>query len=214
MLVETHQRSRVGEQHGGVEDIRAQGARGYDDYGFGHGYPTGSGTTSDALGGGSVQRGITGAHETARARVIGGWSTFRLVPCLFCAIVAGDEPAHVVLDTEQTLAFLDIRPLFPGHTLLVPKAHYETLVDLPHDLLEPLFAQAQRLAGVMETVLGAAGSFVAMNNRVSQSVAHLHVHVVPRNRKDGLRGFFWPRTKYPSRDDAEAMAQRLRAGLA
>lgn len=136
------------------------------------------------------------------------------MPCLFCAIVAGDEPAHVVLDTEQTLAFLDIRPLFPGHTLLVPKAHYETLVDLPHDLLEPLFAQAQRLAGVMETVLGAAGSFVAMNNRVSQSVAHLHVHVVPRNRKDGLRGFFWPRTKYPSRDDAEAMAQRLRAGLA
>lgn len=136
------------------------------------------------------------------------------VACLFCAIVAGDEPAHVVLDTDETLAFLDTRPLFPGHTLLIPKAHHETLIDLPHYLLEPLLAQAQRLSGVMESVLGAAGSFVAMNNRVSQSVAHLHVHVVPRNRRDGLRGFFWPRTKYLSSDDAEAMAVRLRAGLA
>jgi histidine triad (HIT) family protein len=135
------------------------------------------------------------------------------VACLFCAIVAGTEPAYIVAETAETLAFLDIRPLFPGHTLLVPKEHYETLIDLPAPLLEPFFAQAQRLAGVMETAIGAAGSFVAMNNRVSQSVAHLHVHVVPRNRKDGLRGFFWPRTKYGSPDEAEAMAAQLRVAM-
>jgi histidine triad (HIT) family protein len=135
------------------------------------------------------------------------------IPCLFCAIVAGTEPAHVVAETDDTLAFLDTRPLFPGHTLLVPKAHYETLVDLPAVLIEPLFGQAQRLSGAMETALGAAGSFVAVNNRVSQSVAHLHVHIVPRNRKDGLRGFFWPRTKYGSSDEAEAVAAKLRAAL-
>ena len=133
--------------------------------------------------------------------------------CLFCEIVAGREPAHVVAETDETLAFLDIRPLFPGHTLLVPKAHHETLMDLPAELVEPLFTQAQRLAGAMESALGAAGSFVATNNRVSQSVAHLHVHVVPRNRKDGLRGFFWPRSKYASPEDAEAVAERLRGVL-
>jgi histidine triad (HIT) family protein len=135
------------------------------------------------------------------------------VACLFCAIVAGDSPAYVVAETEHTLAFLDIRPLFPGHTLLVPKAHHETLPDLPPALVQPYFTEAQRLAAAMEFVLDAAGSFVAMNNRVSQSVPHLHTHVVPRNRKDGLRGFFWPRGKYSSSDEAEAMAARLRAGL-
>lgn len=136
------------------------------------------------------------------------------VPCLFCAIVEGAEPAHVVLETDDTLAFLDIRPLFPGHTLLLPKEHHETLIDLPEALLAPLFSQVQRLAGAMETAFGAAGSFVAVNNRVSQSVAHLHVHVVPRNRKDGLRGFFWPRTRYASPDEAEAVAAKLRTVLA
>jgi histidine triad (HIT) family protein len=136
------------------------------------------------------------------------------VSCLFCAIVAGSEPAHIVLETADTLAFLDTRPLLPGHTLLVPKVHYETLVDLPRALIAPLFTDAQRLAGAMESALGAAGSFVAVNNRVSQSVAHLHVHVVPRNRKDGLRGFFWPRTKYASAEEAEAIAAKLRAALA
>ena len=135
------------------------------------------------------------------------------VSCLFCAIVAGTEPAYVVLETDETMAFLDVRPLFPGHTLLVPKQHYETLIDLPEALLAPLFAQAQRLAGAMETAFGAAGSFVAINNRVSQSVPHLHVHVVPRNRKDGLRGFFWPRTKYSSPEEAEAVAAKLRTAL-
>lgn len=135
------------------------------------------------------------------------------MPCLFCAIVAGTEPAHVVAETDGTLAFLDVRPLFPGHTLLIPKQHVEVLADLPPSLVAPYFAQAQRLSAAMETAFGAAGSFLGINNRVSQSVPHLHTHVVPRNRKDGLRGFFWPRTKYASPDDAEAAAARLRAAL-
>jgi len=135
------------------------------------------------------------------------------VACLFCAIVAGTEPGYVVAETSDTLAFLDIRPLFPGHTLLVPKQHVETLRDLPAPLLAPYFAEAQRISAAMEDVLGAAGSFVAMNNRVSQSVPHLHTHVVPRNRKDGLRGFFWPRGSYGSPDEADEIAARLRGGL-
>ncbi len=116
-------------------------------------------------------------------------------PCLFCEIVAGRQPAHVVLDDDVVLAFLDVRPLFPGHTLLVPRLHVETLADLPAALVEPYFTRAQRLSAVMEAEagMGAAGSFVAINNRISQSVPHLHTHVVPRNPKDGLRGFFWPR---------------------
>ena len=129
--------------------------------------------------------------------------------CLFCEIIKGERPAHVVLDAPDAVAFLDARPLFKGHTLLVPRTHYETLTDLPEDLLGPFFAQAQRLAGAMESVLEAAGSFVAMNNRISQSVPHLHVHVVPRNPKDGLRGFFWPRQKYASDSEAATYASRL-----
>ena len=134
-------------------------------------------------------------------------------PCVFCEIVAGRQPAHVVLDDDVAVAFLDTRPLFPGHTLLVPREHHETLADLPADMLAPYFERAQRLAGTMESTLGAAGSFVAMNNRVSQSVPHLHTHVVPRNRKDGLRGFFWPRSRYADDAEAAAVAARLRAGL-
>jgi histidine triad (HIT) family protein len=133
--------------------------------------------------------------------------------CAFCAIVAGERPAHRVLDDEVAVAFLDIRPLFPGHTLVVPRDHHETLADLPADLLAPFFARVQRLSRAMEEGLGAAGSFVAENNRVSQSVPHLHVHVVPRNRKDGLRGFFWPRTRYPDDTAAEEVAARLRKAL-
>jgi histidine triad (HIT) family protein len=136
-----------------------------------------------------------------------------MTDCAFCAIVAGAAPAFVVLDEPEVVAFLDLRPLFPGHTLLVPRPHVETLSDLPDDLLAPYFGAARRLATAMEKVLGAAGSFVAMNNRVSQSVPHLHTHVVPRNRKDGLRGFFWPRTTYDSDEAAEEMAARLRTGL-
>lgn len=134
-------------------------------------------------------------------------------PCIFCAIVAGDEPAHVVLDDEAGLAFLDVRPLFPGHVLLVPREHHETLTDLPPDQVEPLFSRARLLAGAVEESMGAKGTFVAINNRVSQSVPHLHVHVVPRKRKDGLRGFFWPRTKYESDAQMAAVAAGIRERL-
>jgi histidine triad (HIT) family protein len=134
-------------------------------------------------------------------------------PCPFCEIVAGSRPAHIVLDDEVGVAFLDERPLFPGHTLLVPREHLETLADLPVDRLGPYFERAQRLAGAMEAALGAAGSFVAMNNRISQSVPHLHTHVVPRNPKDGLRGFFWPRSRYSDEAEAAAIAERLRAAV-
>jgi histidine triad (HIT) family protein len=133
--------------------------------------------------------------------------------CVFCQIVAGERPAHLVLEGEHAVAFLDARPVFPGHSLLVPRDHHETLGDLPAPLVGALFAEAQRLALAVEEAMEADGTFVAMNNRVSQSVPHLHVHVVPRNRKDGLRGFFWPRTKYDSDDEARAYADRLRGAL-
>ena len=119
-----------------------------------------------------------------------------------------------MLDDEDCLAFLDQRPVFPGHVLLIPRAHHETLVDLPHELLEPLFADAQRLADAVPRALDATGTFVAVNNKVSQSVPHLHVHVVPRRPKDGLRGFFWPRTKYTDDDEMATTAAAIRAQLA
>ena len=134
--------------------------------------------------------------------------------CVFCSIRDGVTPAHLVLDEEHVLAFLDARPVFPGHVLLVPRAHHETLVDLPPDLLGPLFSAARRLAGGVETGLEADGTFVALNNRVSQSVPHLHVHVVPRRRKDGLRGFFWPRQRYADDEAMAAAAAAVRAGVA
>lgn len=129
--------------------------------------------------------------------------------CVFCAIIAGDASAHVVFADEVAVAFLDTKPLFPGHTLVVPRDHHETLADLPADAVEPVFQRVRCLSAVMESGFGAMGSFVAMNNRISQSVPHLHVHVVPRNRKDGLRGFFWPRTRY----DDEAHAAEVAASL-
>jgi histidine triad (HIT) family protein len=134
--------------------------------------------------------------------------------CTFCRIVAGAEPAHVVHRDARTMSFLDVRPLFPGHVLVVPIEHHETLGDLPPELVAPLFSAVQRVSVAVEQGLGAAGSFVAANNRVSQSVPHLHVHVVPRNRKDGLRGFFWPRTRYDDDAAAAAVAARLREALA
>jgi len=133
--------------------------------------------------------------------------------CLFCRIVAGDEAAHLVFEDEACVAFLDTRPVSCGHTLLVPRTHHETLADLPSELIEPLFAGAQRLSTAVRDAMGAQGSFVAMNNIVSQSVPHLHVHVVPRVKKDGLRGFFWPRTKYKSDAEAAEVAKRIRAEL-
>ncbi len=134
--------------------------------------------------------------------------------CAFCRIVAGSAPAHVVLDDGRCLAFLDVRPLFPGHTLVVPRAHHETLADLPPELVGPLFQRVRRLSLAVEEGLAAAGSFVACNNRISQSVAHVHVHVVPRNPKDGLRGFFWPRQGYEDEAHAAEVASRLRQALA
>jgi histidine triad (HIT) family protein len=134
--------------------------------------------------------------------------------CLFCRIAAGAEPAHVVLNDDRCVAFLDVRPLFPGHTLLVPREHHETLADLPIERVGPLFERAQRLSVAVRDAAGAAGSFVAMNNVVSQSVPHLHVHVVPRVKGDGLRGFFWPRTTYDGDEHAAAVAERIRAELA
>ncbi|MEE1927071.1 HIT family protein [Streptomyces sp. TRM 70351] len=134
--------------------------------------------------------------------------------CLFCAIAAGREPAHRVFGDEVAVAFLDVRPLFPGHVLVVPRAHHATLTDVPPADVGPLFARVRLLAGAVERGMAAAGTFVAANNRVSQSVPHLHVHVVPRNPKDGLRGFFWPRTRYDGDRDAEAAADRVRGALA
>jgi histidine triad (HIT) family protein len=133
--------------------------------------------------------------------------------CVFCSIIAGDIPAEIVLDEPENVAFLDARPVFKGHVLLVPREHVVTLPDLPAPLRDPFLAGAQRLATAVVEGLGAQGSFVAMNNVVSQSVAHLHCHVVPRTKGDGLRGFFWPRTKYAEGEAAE-YAGRLRAALA
>jgi histidine triad (HIT) family protein len=121
--------------------------------------------------------------------------------CLFCRIVSGEVPAIVVYEDENSIAFLDHRPLFHGHTLLVPRRHVETLGELPASLVGPFFKAAQLLALAVEAALDAEGTFVAMNNRVSQSVPHLHVHVVPRRKKDGLKGFFWPRTKYKTEEE-------------
>jgi histidine triad (HIT) family protein len=133
--------------------------------------------------------------------------------CTFCRIAQGGLAAHVVDQTGDFVAFLDHRPLFVGHTLLLPRTHYETLMDVPADLVGPLFVRAQRIGSAIERGLGADGVFVAINNRVSQSVPHLHVHLVPRRRKDGLKGFFWPRQKYAGEEDMarvrDAIAQAI-----
>lgn len=133
--------------------------------------------------------------------------------CAFCEIVNNIASAYVVYEDGKSLAFLDSRPVFPGHVLLVPKQHVETLADLPGESLEPLFRAAQRLERAVESAMKAQGSFVAMNNRVSQSVPHLHVHIVPRSKGDGLRGFFWPRSKYESTAQAEEIASRIREAV-
>ncbi len=132
--------------------------------------------------------------------------------CVFCQIVAGELAAEVVLDEPEFVAFLDARPVFKGHVLLVPRQHVVTLPDLPADLRDGFLAAAQRIASAVIDALGAQGSFVAMNNTVSQSVPHLHLHVVPRTKGDGLRGFFWPRTKYAD-GEAANYADRLRASM-
>ena len=133
--------------------------------------------------------------------------------CAFCEIVSGTAPAHVVLDDGVCVAFLDRTPLFEGHLLVVPREHHETLADLPVDQVGPLFERVRMLQGVVEQAMRSQGVFVAANNRVSQSVPHLHVHVVPRTKGDGLKGFFWPRTRYRDDDHMADVAARLRAEL-
>src|SRR5262245_4015274 len=143
----------------------------------------------------------------------------RLVPwhsmaaCLFCEIAAGDRPAAMVYADDLVAAFLDIRPLFPGHVLVVPRTHMVTLADLPAADVGPYFARLQAMSVAVRDAMGAQGSFVALNNVVSQSVPHLHTHVVPRTKGDGLKGFFWPRTKYPSDEEAAKVAAAIRSAL-
>ena len=134
--------------------------------------------------------------------------------CVFCDIAAGRLPAHVVLDDTEVIAFLDARPVFKGHVLVVPRQHYVTLADLPPDGVGPLFERVRLLSAAVPAGLGAQGTFIALNNVVSQSVPHLHVHVVPRTKGDGLRGFFWPRQRYASEDEAGEYARRIAAALA
>jgi histidine triad (HIT) family protein len=133
--------------------------------------------------------------------------------CLFCAAVSGSLPVSAVYSSETVYAFLDHRPVFKGHVLVVPRTHVEVLADLPAVDVGPYFTEVQRVAVAVENGLGAGGTFVALNNRVSQSVPHLHTHVVPRTKGDGLRGFFWPRTKYASPDEAADYAGKITAAL-
>jgi histidine triad (HIT) family protein len=133
--------------------------------------------------------------------------------CPFCEIVRGEAPAEVVLDDAEAVGFLDARPLFPGHVLVVPRDHVVVLTDLPQARVGPFFERVQAVAAAVEEACGAGGTFVAMNNRVSQSVAHLHVHVVPRTKGDGLRGFFWPRTRYDDEAHAARVAAAIRAAV-
>jgi len=133
--------------------------------------------------------------------------------CVFCAVASGSERSHVVLDEPDVVAFLDHRPVFKGHVLVIPREHVVTLPDLPAELLAPLFGAVARCCTAVVEALGAQGSWVAENNIVSQAVPHLHVHVVPRTKGDGLRGFFWPRHKYDSETEMADYASRLRAAL-
>jgi histidine triad (HIT) family protein len=134
--------------------------------------------------------------------------------CVFCRIIAGEVPAHMVLEDDEFVAFLDARPVFKGHVLVVPRRHYVTLADLPVPVVGPLFERVRLVSAALPVALGADGTFVALNNVVSQSVPHLHVHVVPRSRKDGLRGFFWPRQRYASDAEAADYAQRIKDAIA
>ena len=134
--------------------------------------------------------------------------------CVFCRIIAGEVPAHMVLDDDEFVAFLDARPVFKGHVLVVPRRHYVTLADLPVPVVGPLFERVRLVSAALPVALGADGTFVALNNVVSQSVPHLHVHVVPRTKGDGLRGFFWPRGRYASEEEASQYARRIADAVA
>jgi histidine triad (HIT) family protein len=134
--------------------------------------------------------------------------------CIFCNIIRGSIPCFKVLEDEISLAFLDHRPLFPGHTLLIVKSHIETLFDLPDSLMGPLFINVRRLSQAVMQGMQAQGTFVAINNRVSQSVPHFHAHIVPRRKGDGLKGFFWPRRAYKDQQEIDATLQALRSAIA
>jgi len=134
--------------------------------------------------------------------------------CTFCKVVRGEVSPRIIFEDELSLAFLDHRPVFPGHCLLIPKQHFETLTDLPENLIGPFFKNVQLLSRAVESAMEAHGTFVAMNNRVSQSVPHLHTHIVPRRRKDGLKGFFWPRQPYKSEEEAESVQEKIRKAVA
>ena len=136
-----------------------------------------------------------------------------MAACEFCEIVAGRSAAAVVLDEPEVLGFLDVRPVFVGHVLVVTRTHHGTLTDVPTALVAVLFEAVQRLSAVVPRALGAEGSFVAVNNTVSQSVPHIHVHVIPRTKGDGLRGFFWPRVRYSSDEELEGTAAMIRSAL-
>jgi histidine triad (HIT) family protein len=129
--------------------------------------------------------------------------------CLFCRIALGEVKAFVVYEDDRALAFLDFRPLFPGHSLVIPRDHVETLNDLPSELVGPFFEKVKLISRAVETGMSAEGTFVAMNNRVSQSIPHLHAHIVPRRKKDGLKGFFWPRTKYSGEEEMAEVQRRI-----
>lgn len=136
-----------------------------------------------------------------------------MAACVFCEIISGDVTRPIVHETADTVAFLDHRPVFKGHTLVLPREHIVTLPELTHEMLAPLFGEVQRIADAITSGLGAQGTFVAANNIVSQSVPHLHIHVVPRTKGDGLRGFFWPRTRYDDGEERE-YTERIAAALA
>jgi histidine triad (HIT) family protein len=140
-------------------------------------------------------------------------TVIRVTGCVFCAIVAGSVPALEVAATDRAIAFLDTRPVFKGHVLVAPRQHVGTFAELPATLIPEYFGFVQRLSVAVESGLGAGGTFIAINNKVSQSVPHLHTHVVPRTKGDGLRGFFWPRTKYASDSEAADYAARIAAAL-
>lgn len=133
--------------------------------------------------------------------------------CVFCQIRDRKIAAHIVLDEALTLAFLDQRPVFPGHVLVIPRVHYPTLAELPAELIGPVFEAGRRVAAAVQSAMGADGSFLGLNDMVSQSVPHVHLHVVPRRRKDGLRGFFWPRQRYGSDDEMASVASKIRTAL-
>jgi histidine triad (HIT) family protein len=133
--------------------------------------------------------------------------------CIFCSIACGITPSHSIFSDSTSFAFLDKRPLFEGHSLLIPTSHVETLTDLPSHLIEPLFANAKLIAAAVQAATNADGTFLAINNKISQSVSHLHIHIVPRRQGDGLRGFFWPRRSYASEQDAIATSEEIKSAI-